>query len=230
MTKLLYLQDTYLFESTANILGSWENDHGQYIILDRTIFYPQWGGQPSDTGTISSEGNLFEVKMVRLDEHGVVYHYGTFVNGKFEDKETLSLTVHSERRILNARNHSAWHLIDVAMKNIWLAYMKPSKWYHFIEWPYVEYIWNPEEPLEWVLIKLQSEIDILIKRYIPMVISYETTLKSPDSKTPRYAYFEGYEGCGCGGTHVKNSGEIGKVEIRKIKMKDRAIRVCYTLV
>ena len=52
----------------------------QVVILDQTVFYPQGGGQPTDTGTIclTADGKTaFDVKMVR-EVAGVVHHYGTF--------------------------------------------------------------------------------------------------------------------------------------------------------
>ena len=52
MTKLLYLDDTYKFESTGKILKFDNDSKGKFLILDQTIFYPQGGGQPSDSGQI----------------------------------------------------------------------------------------------------------------------------------------------------------------------------------
>ncbi len=229
MTTLLYLTDTYIFESGWVIQATWESEYGKYIILDSTIFYPQWGGQPSDTGMISSETGIFEVKMVRMDEHGIVYHYGEYLTGKFVVGESISLKIDTDRRLLNAHNHSAWHLIDIAMRNIWLGYMTPMKWYHFADGPYVEYCGNLRQPIEWILSKLQKEIDLLIERNITMIIKYDTSMKSPEGKTPRYAHFEWYEWCWCGGTHVRSTGEIGKIMIRKVKMKDGNMRVSYNI-
>jgi Ser-tRNA(Ala) deacylase AlaX len=229
MTKLLYLDDTYLFSSSWTIQEFWENEYGQYIILDRTIFYSQWWGQPSDTGTISMDGALFEVKMVRLNEDGIVYHYGEYSEGTFAIDDVVSLEIDREKRLQNARTHSAGHLIDVAMRNIWLGYLKPTKWYHFPDGPYVEYSGNLQESIESIMVKLQTELDRLIVADIPMIISYHTDVKSPTWKTPRYAHFEGYEWCGCGGTHVRRSGEIGKILIRKVKMKDGNLRVGYNV-
>jgi len=52
MTKLKYLENTYLFENNAVIIETWKNDFWKYIILDETIFYPQGWGQPSDVWEI----------------------------------------------------------------------------------------------------------------------------------------------------------------------------------
>ena len=230
MTKLIYLSDTYIFDSTATIEETGENEYWSYIILDRTIFYPQWGWQPSDTGIITSDTGRFVVSMVRLNEHGIVYHYGRFQNGTFKQDDSIELSIDREKRIINARNHSAGHLLDVAMWNIWMRQMKPSKGYHFIEGPYVEYIGTLEQNTEDFIKQLETEVNTLIKKNIPMIISYAVGIRSPQGKQPRYAHFEWYIGCGCGGTHISHSGEIWKITIRKIKMKDGNLRISYNLV
>ena len=51
-------------------------------------------------------------------------------------------------------------------------------------------------------------MNTLIKKDIPMIISHKDAIQSPEGKKPRYVHFEGYTGCGCGGTHVRHSGEI----------------------
>ena len=228
MTKLLYLSDTYIFSGTATILEAGMNDYGEYIVLDQTIFYPQWGGQPSDTGTISSDDTLFEVNMVRLDEHGIVYHYGSSLKGELTKWMSVTLQIDWEKRLINARTHSAWHLIDIAMQHIWLS-LTPTKWYHFPDGPYVEYTWTLKEPIDSLIPKLQDALNHLIELDIPVIVTTDTSIQSPLGKNPRYVQFEGYTGCGCGGTHVRSSGEIRGITIRKIKMKDGNIRVSYSI-
>ena len=80
MTKLNYLDDTYLLESKATFIEIKENEKGKAVILDETIFYPQGGGQPADTGKIILDNNIFSVTDVRLDENGIVWHFGEFQN------------------------------------------------------------------------------------------------------------------------------------------------------
>ena len=228
MTKLLYLSDTYIFSGTATILEAGMNDYGEYIVLDQTIFYPQWGGQPSDTGTISSDDTLFEVNMVRFDEHGIVYHYWSSLKGESIKWMNVTLKIDGERRIIHARTHSAGHLIDIAIKNIWLS-LTPSKWYHFSDGPYVEYSWTLREPIDTLIPKLQSELDHLIEIDIRVIVTTDKSVPSPLGKNPRYVQFDGHTGCGCGGTHLRSSGEIRGITIRKIKMKDGNIRVSYSI-
>lgn len=228
MTILEYLNDTYIYKSQARVETSSEDEYGQYIILDRTIFYPQWWGQPSDTGTISDGENTFIVEKVRLNEWGIVYHYGKLTQWNIEAWMHVSLEIDPEKRVQNARNHSAGHLIDIAIRRIGLSHLKPTKWYHFPEWCYVEYIGTISEEGDTLVAKLEKEVNRLIGENLPVEVRYpEWTGNAPIGKSPRIVAYAGDPGCGCGGTHVRSSGEIGKVQIRKMKMKDGNLRVSY---
>ncbi len=229
MTELLYLTDTYQFESTGMITEYGSNELGTYVVLDRTIFYPQWGGQPSDIWTLGNDENIFTVEKVRIDEMGKVFHFGKMTTWKFEIGMKVELMIDSSVRIRNAKNHSAGHLVDVAMKNIGLENLIPTKGYHFIEGPYVEYAGKLTWPVEDILPQLQKEIDILIEAHIPVIVESHPDKANLLWKIPRSVYFQWYEGCGCGGTHVRNSSEIGNMTIRKVKMKDGNLRVSYSI-
>jgi len=60
--------------------------------------------------------------------------------------QKVNLKINSQNRIKNAKNYTAWHLLDIAVKNIWLD-LFAKKWFHFDTWCYVEYSWiyNVEE-------------------------------------------------------------------------------------
>lgn len=229
MTTLLYLSDTYLFESTATIREIWENEHGRYIILDQTIFYPQWGGQPSDIGRISTGSCVFEVRKVRLDEHGVVYHFWEMLSGTIHIWDSVNLEIDHEVRIKNAMNHSAWHLIDVAIQRMGIDW-KPTKWYHFPEGSYVEYSGTLSEEESILIDRINTTLSDLIEKDIPVIVSEKAiSWWAPHGKKPRHVWYAWSTGCGCGGTHVRSSWEIWSMTIRKIKMKDGMIRVSYSI-
>lgn len=231
MTELLYLRDTYLFEETANIIDISENEFGTYIILDRTIFYPQWGWQPSDTWTIQTDSWEFQVSMCKLSPEWLVYHYWEPL-WEMEVWDQVNLHIDEDKRRLNARNHSAGHLLDIAISEIWYDHLEPGKWFHFPQWCYVEYTWEfDSEEKEEFIEKLENKINELIEKSIPMVISYEwlDEVTAPTWKIPRYAYFEWYDGCGCWWTHVKNSSEIWGVSIRKVKYKKWTLKISYSV-
>ena len=235
MTKLNYLSDTYLFESEAVVLEVIDCGDHQAVILDQTIFYPQGGGQPTDTGIIVNGNTTFTVSSVRLDEKGTVYHFGQFDGDEFSAGNSVQLVVDKDKRILNARLHSAGHLVDVAVSSLELNNLKPVKGYHFPDGPYVEYsgaIENPQDyasQIEEALIPLVEQ-DIKVEK---ADLTYEEararSIYAPAGKSARVVNFAGYKECGCGGTHVNSSSEIGNIGIRKISSKKGKTRVCYEL-
>ena len=231
MTGLIYWTDTYLFEDTASVLEISENESWTYIILDRTIFYPQGWWQPSDIGTIKADWWIFEVTMCRLSPEWIVYHYGNISSGDVQAWEKASLQINKQQRRLNARNHSAGHLLDIAMSEIGYN-LEPWKWFHFPQGCYVEYLWEfDNETKEEFIISLEKKINELVQSSIPVIVKYDDLwdLSAPTGKIPRYVSFEWYEGCGCWGTHVKNSSEIWGVRIRKVKYKKWVLKISYNV-
>lgn len=232
MTGLLYINDTYIFEEIAIIQEVWEDDFSLYIILDRTIFYPQGWWQPSDIGSIKTDWWVFEVTKCKISSEWIVYHYGENISGKTLPWEKAHIEINKEERISNAQNHSAGHLIDVAMIELWYdTTLSPTKGYHFIKGSYVEYEWEFNQDIEQFIEDMEGVLRKLIQRDIPIIAQYEwlEDLEAPNGKTPRYVYFQWYAWVWCGGTHVKNSWEIGWVSIRKVKYRKGMLRVSYEL-
>ena len=238
-TQLAYFENTEQYESTA-LAQLVIPSHDRYnIILDQTIFYPQGGGQPYDTGTIEGPDGVFAVQEVRMFED-TVHHYGIFRTGTISDGQTVKLSVNKERRTLHARLHSAGHLIDVALANIGMR-LEPTKGYHFPEGPYVEYNGTiAEEERDTVQKNLEEELTRLVALGNDVTTQYakkEELLALcgvvPDyineDKPIRVITLSGNLGYPCGGTHVKNVRAIGKITITKIKSKGGTVRISYAL-
>lgn len=235
MTKLNYLDDTYLFEAEAIFIKVKENSIRKAVVLDETIFYPQGGGQPADKGEIISGDNIFAVSDVRLDETGTVWHFGEFKNGEFKQNDKVILKIDKDRRILNAKLHSAGHLLDCAVSKIQIENLKPTKGFHFPDGPYVEYDGTIENPAEIIPI-LQKNIDELIKQNLNVERknlspkeAQDNNICAPVGKSARVINFTGFSICGCGGTHVNTTSEIGKIIIRKIKSNQGKTKIAYTI-
>ena len=195
------------------------------VILDRTVFYPQGGGQPYDNGTIETEGSTFKVSEVRFID-GCVYHIGIFEKGDFLVGEKVSCLVEKERRELNTKLHSAGHLLDMALKEIG-RHWKPTKGYHFPQGAYVEYLAEDNVFDDSLKMELENKCNEIIDRNVETKIKFEDE-QQVNGKPARLVYYDDF-GIACGGTHCKNLNEIGRVEIRKIKKEKDTIRISYNI-
>ena len=88
------------------------------LILDRTTFYGEMGGQSADTGIIDADGFTLDVTDVRHHEGGIVAHMGELVEGTVKVGDVVSTTIDHGRRELIRRNHTATHLLDAALKKV----------------------------------------------------------------------------------------------------------------
>src|SRR3989338_5307638 len=105
MTNLIYMTDSYQNELTARVVSCIQKGNGWEIILDKTIFYPQGGGQPSDKGTIVGKHGTAHVKHVRMTGDTVI-HEGT-LEGTLVAGEPVQCAIDWELRSHNMRVHSA---------------------------------------------------------------------------------------------------------------------------
>lgn len=235
MTSLLYLDNTYLFESSATVLRTEQTEHGLAIVLDQTIFYPQGGGQPADHGLMKCDNGMFDVQDARLDSKGVVYHFGVFESGTFNDGDAVDLSVDQDRRLLHARLHSAGHLLDDAVVRVGIERIVPTKGFHFAEGPYVQYDGVIEEPSQYVEAVEQAVNQLVTDdlQTFTEVLSPEQAaeqdIAAPPGKSARIVWFDGCQKIGCGGTHVRTTSEIGKIGIRKISSKKGVTKISYEI-
>lgn len=239
MTELLYITDFDVEDCEAKIIFMATNEDGRFdVVLDKTCFYPRGGGQDWDMGVISKDGASFFVEEVHLDENGDVHHIGAIYRGKFALKDTVRAEVDHDRRSVNSRLHSAGHVIDMAIASLGLNWVA-MKGQHYPWLAAVEYegTWQPEKSEE-----LRLQIETFANKYITMKI--DNTLKFmpveemhmycryvpdniPKNKPGRVVMYGDDFGIPCGGTHVKNLGQIGKINITKLKEKKGVIRISY---
>lgn len=238
-TTLIYLEKNSLLSCPASIIAINNENEKIALILDQTIFYPQGGGQPCDTGTIASTSGKFNVVSVRFIE-GIVYHFGT-LEGSFQKGDLVTCTVDQHRRELHSRIHSAGHVIDMAVAQQgydWDA----GKGFHFPEGPYIEYLTDVNMLNSELLLKvLEEHANKIIKHNYPITFLFmeknnlhTVCHKVPDylpiNKPTRVVMFEKF-GIPCGGTHVQSLSEIKKITFRKIKLdhKNNIIKISYDI-
>ena len=88
------------------------------LVLDRTPFYAEMGGQAPDHGKITLGDAVFEVTNVQKDKAEKYLHYGKLTSGKLEVEETVETVVDADRRMAICRAHSATHLLQAALQHV----------------------------------------------------------------------------------------------------------------
>ncbi|HTY44936.1 MAG TPA: alanine--tRNA ligase [Patescibacteria group bacterium] len=87
------------------------------VVLDRSCFYAESGGQVGDTGRLINGPNVFEVLDTRKSDK-VIVHIGRVAQGAFKKSDTVSAEIDVERRLAVARNHTATHLLQAALRKV----------------------------------------------------------------------------------------------------------------
>jgi Ser-tRNA(Ala) deacylase AlaX len=237
-TQLLYLEDFTSLINQATVTDILQENGKAIILLDKTIFYPQGGGQPYDKGTIENSSGKFLVDEVRFVE-GIAKHIGHFEHGEFKKEDIVTCTVNKERRELHSRLHSGGHVVDMAVNALKFNWI-PGKGYHFPDGPYVEYtgIMASEDKD-----KIKNDIEHLSNKFInegsttKLLFMDKEKMKEvcrfvPDylpANKPSRVVMYGDFGVPCGGTHVSNLADIGTITIRKLRTEGQTIRVSYEI-
>ncbi|MGO8805190.1 MAG: alanine--tRNA ligase-related protein [Candidatus Bathyarchaeia archaeon] len=100
----MYLVDSYLKEADANVVSVKD---GKYVVLDQTIFYPNGGGQPFDTGKIVRDGKDFGVVYVGKFSGAISHEVD---QAGLEAGDIVHLVLNWERRYKLMRSHTAAHV------------------------------------------------------------------------------------------------------------------------
>lgn len=227
-TKLLHMDDFNVTTCEAIVQSAKATeDERTDVVLDQTCFYARGGGQDWDTGTI----NDFVVEEVRLDEAGVVHHIG---RGSLEAGQQVVCHVDQERRAINTRLHSAGHVVDMANSTInpdWV----PGRGAHYPHMSFVEYTNALIE--DSTQQQIQDAINAILSQSISNTMRYVAkdelaTLcrhvpdNLPANKPIRVVLYGDF-GVPCGGTHVQNLSDIGRIEVTKVKTKKGVTKVSY---
>lgn len=237
-TQLNYLSDTYVDKDAGVVLRVGRDERGAYIVLDQTIFYPQGGGQPSDTGTIRFEQTVVNIHFVGFNE-GEVFHYCDEEPSGFDAMigQTCELQVDQLRRLEHARLHTAGHLI-ASIVDAERGSMRAIKGFHFSDGPHVEFEGKPEEEVGPLLEKLQAQVDLRIADDLAVTASMVTLdeLKQccwqvpdylPDDKPLRVVRIGELDSVPCGGTHIANLSKLGAVSLVKMKSRKGNTKISY---
>ncbi len=226
ITKQVYLEDSYLRELDAEVVGL-----GEGVVLDKTIFYASSGGQPNDTGTMLGSAT-YEVKDVF--KHEELLHRTEPIPAV---GEKVRLKIDWDRRYKLMRQHTSIHVVSsIAMKEFgaMITGNQINEEYSRIDFNFKD--WNGD-----ISASLQNRVnEELLKNHEVSVLTMkrdevlrmEGAIKVdprllPPTDTLRVVKIGDVDVQPDGGTHVRNTSEIGVIEIYKIENKGKNNKRMY---
>lgn len=234
MTELLYQNDSYIQSFEASVLAVDIDNHG--VVLDRTAFYPGGGGQPPDFGTLSVGDQIFRVKRVKkisgklihLIEGDHLPQVGTQIQGQID----------WENRYKLMRTHTAMHILcgvifrdygaSVTGGNMEVLKGRMDFEFETMQRELVDEInanINVEvakaRPVSWRELSREDAFQI------PDLIRTKINLLPEGIKKVRIVEIEGLDLQADGGTHVRNTSEVGKIRVVNYKSKGKINKRIY---
>jgi Ser-tRNA(Ala) deacylase AlaX len=247
LTKILSLTPVSSLPPADQSLLKEATPEDHALMTEETIFYVQGGGQPTDTGFIESSNARFEVNSVRHPaEGGAILHFGRFnpsdQKNEFEVGKEVKQSIDSQKRDLHSRLHTAGHILGLAINHLSredkLPKLIESKASHYPNSAAVEFVGNiPSTAIP----EIQRKVDEFVASKRKVEIHFwalERVRAECEGVDEGFGLPEGEElgrvveivGLGsypCGGTHVGDCGETGKIEVRKISRSKGVSRVSY---
>ena len=222
--KLSLQSDVTVLTNADEITEALTDGEVGTIITDRTPFYATSGGQHADTGVITAAEGRFIVEDVIKLKGGKIGHVGRMEEGMIKVGDTVSLTVNSSQRRDTAKNHSATHLLQKALRTVLGSHVEQAGSY------------NDKDRLRFDFSHFQAlsgeelaQVEKLVNDAIAAAYAVDTKIMTMEEakKTGAIALFgekygdkvrvvdmgEGYSVEFCGGTHVKNTADIKAFKI-----------------
>ncbi|MBH68792.1 MAG: Ala-tRNA(Pro) hydrolase [Rhodospirillaceae bacterium] len=227
MEQELFRQNPYLKTLETRVIGKL----GDGLILDETIFYPEGGGQPGDMGMLfGMDGSYLPIVNTLKTPEGIL-HITDQVNNKITLGDNVKIEVDWERRYKHMRMHTALHILcslvkgavtggSIGITKSRLDFDIPGE--------------RPEKE------SLTSKLMEIVLADYPVTTSWITDqeleanpslVRTMSVKPPKGSGHIRMVRIGadidfqpCGGTHVKSTGEIGKIKIGKIENKGKQNR------
>jgi len=235
-TELLYYQDQYMIEFKAKVVKAIDNE---YVVLDKTCFYPEGGGQPADIGYLVFDGNKVEV--VDVQKVGKVIVHKVKGTPPKEDSIVKGV-VDWKRRYDLMKNHTATHIVNGAARRVLGQHVWQFGTQKGVDRSRLDISHYRRLTLEEV-----NKIEKLANQAVLQNIPVETSWM-PRSEAEKLYGFRLYQGGAvpgkeirvvkigewdveaCAGTHLKNTGEIGFIKIiHSERIQDGVERLVYSV-
>ena len=220
MTERLYLHSAVL-TGEARIVAIRLGDVST-LRLDQTLFHPKGGGQPADRGAlILSDGSAVAVPVidVRNGDDGAIDHL-IASDAPLQLGDRVLMRIDADSRRLHARLHSAGHLLALAGERIEPG-LRGIAGHHWPGEARVEFDGTARNPEDFER-ALRSMLEEMRAANLPISASL-------DGEGRRSIAIDRAAPVPCGGTHMPDTAAIGRIDIRKIKMKGGRVRVSYDI-
>ena len=198
------------------------------IIVNQTPFYGESGGQVGDTGKIISNNFKFEVTDVKKKLGDLFVHYGKVISGSIKLNQNVELKINNERRGNTRAYHSATHLLHESLRRVLGPHVTQKG--SLVEPSRLRFDFSHMKP---ILSEEINKVENLVNSMVSKKSDVKTRLMTPDEAVDNGALALFGEKYGdevrvlsmgnendkyfstelCGGTHVKNIGDIGKFKI-----------------
>ena len=216
-TRRLFDEDSMCFEFSAEVIGCTPAGNGVQLILDRTAFFPEGGGQKADEGIIKdADGREYRVSDVQIDENGTIRHFlpdcpeGTELTG------TVSGTVDSELRLRRMQNHTGEHIVSGLAHRM---FGSNNVGFHLGSEMMIDLDTDlSDEQIE----TLETEANRAVRSDVRVTAVYPSKeeLEMIDYRSKkeiagdiRIVTIEGVDCCACCAPHVKSTGAVGMIKI-----------------
>ena len=208
-TEKLYYQDAHQAQFQATVLSCRPGKHGYDVVLDRTCFYPEGGGQPGDTGVLSG------VRVTDTHEAGgEIVHY---CEAPLAEGQTVEGTIDYERRFEFMQLHTGEHILSGVIHR---RFGYENVGFHmgadFVTIDFSGMLTQED------LSAVEAEANEWVWKNVPIEIAYPDAeaLKTIPYRSKkeltgqvRIVTIPGADICACCGTHVSDTGEIGLIKI-----------------
>ena len=235
-TELLYYADQYMKEFKAKVIKVLDNEH---VVLDKTCFYPEGGGQPADTGYLVFDGNKIEVVDVQKVGRVIVHKVKNTVP---KAEIIVKGVVDWKRRYSFMKNHTATHIVSGAAKrvlgqHVWQFGTQKGADRSRLDISHYRRLSLKE------IHRIEKLANQAVLRNIPVETSW-----MPRNEAEKLYGFKLYQGGAvpgkeirvvkiadwdveaCAGTHLNNTGEIGFIKIiHSERVQDGVERLVYSV-
>ena len=225
MTEKIFYQDSYQKTHQSEVADKGENT----LILASTIFYPMGGGQPGDTGTLSIGGQQFEVVDTRYgeDRQTIIHFIKEADLSGVKTGDPVDMAIDWQRRHRLMRMHTSMHLV-CSLISAQATGGQVGEFESRLDFDLQDEVVDKEQLTANLNALVDQSIDVSIGSITDQELDQNPALVRTMSVQPprgqgtiRTISIEDTDYQPCGGTHIRNTAEIGALLVTKMKNKGK---------